>query len=893
MPSSSLIRLANFCAIMFLCLSTMAWGAAPPIITGVSVVGDGMSSPVRVAVDGAGNMFVTDPRGGGVIKYSPQGARVGVIAMAAPPQGIAVRQDGSLVVTQGNFVSILNGAGAEIRKLGAGVGQFQMANGVALDSAGGIYVVDSLANEVQAFDASGGFRARFGSAGSGSGQMMMPTAIAYDSTSNSLAVVDTLNGRIQFFDTTGIFLKSVGGLGSGPMSFTAPVGVAFEYSRDPSPVLLRMYVADAFQSNVQAIDPAGIGSYLSTIGSYGSAAGQLIAPSDVAFDPVQGRLLVVNGAGNLTIYAMNTGTTPPVLPPRLTIDPLPATTAATSITIGGTIEAGATVSVTTDSGAVAGAAAYPSPTTWNVLVSGLRLGVNTLTVKAAGANGLTTTLSVSVTLVTNPLALSLDPLPTLISQTSYTLGGTMASGATVTVNVPVPAAVGTVSYPAATTWRCTVTGLVNGDNTVTVRAANASGGTASVTGTLSVDTQPPVITLTALPNNSITGEQVQNFSGSVTDAHLDTLTVNGRPVAMAAGKFSVPVSLVVGANSIDVTAADLAGNKATVTRTLTYAPAFTPATITAPADGAITRSSLFTCAGTVQPGMTVRVNGGVASMNGTSWSAMVNLVAGVNTILVETRDGAGNSVVQKRTLTYDAVAPELALTGPPQDQAMNIRVITTSGTVTPGATVTCSLNGSAVQPTVNGSSFNCSAPITSDGSYAMTVIVTENGISSSSVRTIIADTVPPVLLIDPPASPAPGILTGRFSPGMSISASDKNGPVGTLAVTDSTWRLDLSGVSYDPATLTVSAVDAAGNRAWRNLAFTGPDGDLSGDGKVSVADALKALRLVVNMDLPTVNDYLHADIGMVANGRANPKGSIELSDALTILRRAIGLDIWQ
>jgi len=66
-------------------------------------------------------------------------------------QGIAIRGDGSLVVSQGNFAAIIDGSsGAEIRKLGSGVGQFQMANGIAILASGEIAVTDSLANQVKA-----------------------------------------------------------------------------------------------------------------------------------------------------------------------------------------------------------------------------------------------------------------------------------------------------------------------------------------------------------------------------------------------------------------------------------------------------------------------------------------------------------------------------------------------------------------------------------------------------------------------------------------------------------------------------------------------------------------------------------------------------------------------
>ena len=71
-----------------------------------------------------------------------------------------------------------------------------MANGIAVDAAGSIYVVDSLDNCVQVFTAAGDYSFRFGSAGSSPGQFSMPAGIAYEKIANQLAVADTLNGRV-------------------------------------------------------------------------------------------------------------------------------------------------------------------------------------------------------------------------------------------------------------------------------------------------------------------------------------------------------------------------------------------------------------------------------------------------------------------------------------------------------------------------------------------------------------------------------------------------------------------------------------------------------------------------------------------------------------------------
>ncbi len=288
-----------------------ASAAVMPAVSTLSPMTEGISAPIRIAAGGTGSLYLTDPRAGGVLAFSGSGKLTQIIRTAKLPEGIAVDQSGNLLVSQGDYVSVLDPAtGSERSRLGQGAGQFKYANGITVDTAGSVYVADSLDNSVQVFNSAGAYQYRFGTPGNSSGQFSMPTGITYEKAGNQLAVADTLNGRIEFFTPQGTFVSSIGSFGSGPLLFTTPQAVSFEYSKDPTPVLLRMYVVDSFQSTVQVIDPTGGGTFLGFIGSYGSANGQLMVPTDVLFDGQNGRLLVVNGVGNLTSFGIDGGSNP-------------------------------------------------------------------------------------------------------------------------------------------------------------------------------------------------------------------------------------------------------------------------------------------------------------------------------------------------------------------------------------------------------------------------------------------------------------------------------------------------------------------------------------------------------------------------------------------------------
>ncbi|MBK5275270.1 MAG: NHL repeat-containing protein [Desulfuromonadales bacterium] len=298
---------------------SQAQGATIPVVGVLASVTDGVSTPVRLATDSSGNIYVTDPRGGGILKYDNSGALIQTISTLKNVMGVAIATNGDLLVSQGSSVEVLDKtSGALLSQFGS----FLSSNGIAVDGGGNIYVTDSLDNCVQVFNsahapvstgtaAAGKPINSFGSVGRATGQFMRPTGITYEKISNQLAIVDTLAGQVQFYSTAGIYQSSIGSFGAGPLKFTSPQSIAFEYTKD-SLTLSRMYVVDSFQGNVQVID-AATGAFLSYIGSYGLAGGELATPGDVLydhFDPLNNRLLVANGSGVLSLFSIDmvTGT---------------------------------------------------------------------------------------------------------------------------------------------------------------------------------------------------------------------------------------------------------------------------------------------------------------------------------------------------------------------------------------------------------------------------------------------------------------------------------------------------------------------------------------------------------------------------------------------------------
>ena len=66
-------------------------------------------------------------------------------------------------------------------------------------------------------------------------------------------------------------------------------------------------------------------------------------------------------------------------------------------------------------------------------------------------------------------------------------------------------------------------------------------------------------------------------------------------------------------------------------------------------------------------------------------------------------------------------------------------------------------------------------------------------------------------------------------------------------------------------------------------------GDLNGDGKVDIADALLALRIAVGIYTASAAQLTAGDVTPFVLGKPAPDGIIDVGDALLILRVAVGL----
>jgi DNA-binding beta-propeller fold protein YncE len=119
------------------------------------------------------------------------------------PEGVAVDGDGNVYVTDtfNDRVEMFDADGQFIStfgKNGDGPADFERPKGIAVDGDGHIWVVDAAQNRVKVFNNQGRLLIYFGGAGYYPGQFMGPWGIAIG-PSNQVVVSETFPGRVQVF----------------------------------------------------------------------------------------------------------------------------------------------------------------------------------------------------------------------------------------------------------------------------------------------------------------------------------------------------------------------------------------------------------------------------------------------------------------------------------------------------------------------------------------------------------------------------------------------------------------------------------------------------------------------------------------------------------------------
>lgn len=265
-------------------------------------------SPMYLATDGIGRLYVSDRLQGVIFVFSADGEFLDSLIDpdTSLAEYIATTECGTEAGTEFSFdvfeqvVRCKPPGGAELM-LDAPTVDGWSPLGVRVDAAGKFLITDLFGNQHRVRVQAGGALAGLEPAdvelvpltdnrsGQASNQFLFPNVAVTDDAGN-VYVTDGNNGRVSVWDSGGTFLYNIG-TGAGEGAVFLPRGAAIDRKS-------RLHVVDAVGHDVKVFDVGGdSAAFLFTFGEEGIEDGQFNFPNDIAID-AGGRLYVADRVSN-------------------------------------------------------------------------------------------------------------------------------------------------------------------------------------------------------------------------------------------------------------------------------------------------------------------------------------------------------------------------------------------------------------------------------------------------------------------------------------------------------------------------------------------------------------------------------------------------------------------
>jgi len=486
-------------------------------------------------------------------------------------------------------------------------------------------------------------------------------------------------------------------------------------------------------------------------------------------------------------------------------------------------EVGATVTITSATGALLGTGVVGVGGTFSVNLNAAQTNGQVLTAVQTDAYANTST---SVTVQAADTTAPVAPSVLALDAAGLVLSGLGETGATVTVTNAAGTVLGTGTVVGGT-FAVTLSAAQLNGQTLTVSQADAAGNVSAGTTLVANDTTAPA----QLANLALTSSGLQvtgtGEAGATVTVTSATGTVLGTTQVGSAGTFTVTLGTAqLNGQVLTLVQTDAAGN-ASLASTLTALDTQAP---TAPGALALAVNGI-TLTGTGEAGATVTVsNGGttlgtaVVGLGGTFTVTLSSAQLDGQVLTVRQTDVAGNA-----SATASLTAPDTTAPAAPTGVLVNASGTLVTGTGVAGSTVTVRAGTSVLGTTTVAANGSFSVALTTAQINSQVLSVTQadpSGNVSTAATTIAPDLTPPAaagtLLVSADGLTVSG--TGEANSIVTIKAASGlvlgTGTVGGTGV----FSVVLSAAQINGETLSVSLTDANGNVSTA-VTVTAPDLD--------------------------------------------------------------------
>lgn len=261
-----------------------------------------MTEPVSIAIDTrVGRIYVADAKADQILALSVQGIPQEAVGRGKvkSPIGLAVDKVGNVYVSEsdGGQIKVINSKG-EVSSLDIPAEDGQKSprpERMVIDHDDNLYVVDKTSQRILVFDKERKLKLKIGEPGSKRGQFRSLEDVAVDRQGRIYAL-DSEGTPVQVFDRKGKYIYRFGFKGDGMEDISLPSGIFTDQSG-------QVWIVDRGQHCLKVFDRTG--TFLRKFGTYGTENGKLFQPVDAEIDNF-GRVYVLEaGAKRLQGFALS------------------------------------------------------------------------------------------------------------------------------------------------------------------------------------------------------------------------------------------------------------------------------------------------------------------------------------------------------------------------------------------------------------------------------------------------------------------------------------------------------------------------------------------------------------------------------------------------------------